>query len=58
MRTVHDTTRMQGEIHQINVVPAHKITFGIEQHLVRIDIGVVIRCRDCLRMIVVHSRNK
>ena len=58
MGSVGQATRMQGKGTAINTPSAHKIAFGIVQHFIRVNIGMVIGSWNGQRVIVEQTRHK
>ena len=56
MRPVRDAARMQRDVSGGNVVAAHEIAVHVIQHLIRINVAVVVRGRNGLRMVIVEAR--
>src|SRR3546814_15316211 len=53
MGSVWNTTRMKSDLAPFHAFTAHKVTFHVIQHFVRIYVAVIVRCRNRLRMIIV-----
>src|SRR3546814_18932595 len=53
MWSVWNTTRMKSDLAPFHAFTAHKVTFHVIQHFVRIYVAVLVRCRNRLRMIIV-----
>ncbi len=58
VRSMRNACRMQRNVATINAGSAHKITFYVVQNLIRIDVGMIVRCRNRLGVIIVHPRHK
>src|SRR5690348_12025347 len=58
MRTVRDAIRMKGDAPELDALPAHELARGIIQHLVRIDVAVVVGRRDRLGIEVEWPRTE
>ncbi len=58
MRTMRNTCGMQGDHATGHILAAHEIAVYIIQHFIAVDIAVVIRCRNGLRMIIEEAWTK
>ena len=58
VRPVRNTGGMQRDHSTGNMFAAHKIAIHIIQHFITVDITVIIRCRNCIGMIIVQPRHK
>src|SRR5690606_40785219 len=58
MGSVRNSCGMQRDVSGGYIIPTHKITIYIIQHLIAVDVTVVVGRGNTLRMIVIEPRHK
>src|SRR6188474_1987940 len=58
MRSVRDPRRMERERADLDAAPAHEVPVHVVEHLVRIDVRMVVRHRQGVGVIVVETRHE
>src|SRR5690606_2493419 len=58
MRSVRDATRMERKRAPFDPLSTHELSLRIKENLIRIDIGVIVRCRNGKGMIVEFPRHE
>ncbi len=58
VRTVRNAVGMMGDAPEFNSLPAHELARRVVQHLVRIHVAVIVRCRNRLGVKIVRPRTE
>lgn len=58
VRAVRNAAGVQRDLAALHVIAAHEVAIYVIQHLVAVDVAVVVRCGDGLWVVVVEPRHK